>query len=310
MLSRILEFLNDQQKKQGNQTVQEPDKVQGVERMQMSEMYEQRVKENTEFGTEPYIRIPIVASDFTENALRYQAIQDVLREKRGMYCYMTCIRTPYEKLIAYKLTYCAEEGDHGDEDGYGVEPDIWVVNYYTPDEKPMGRFMLETDPECERMVQCIEKEYNDSFPGDVIFRWGTKYAQRIGKYTSLIEKEKGCIITGYKGKIQNGTIVLPRTIEGYPVVRIFTKAFYHNMEVEVISLPEGILRIDYDAFKGCTNLKEITVPSTIQDIGHCAFAECEKAVIRIKLLKQEMNLTGYPWGVREKQIVFERSEQK
>lgn len=308
MLSKILEFLSEQQKKQGNDMPQNPDRVQSIEDTQVGQIYQQHVKENTEFGTEPYIRIPIAASDFSEMALRYKAVQDVLKEKKGMYCYMNCIRTPYEKLIAYKLTYCVEEGDHGDEDGYGVEPDTWIVNYYTPDENPIGRFMLEADPEYEETVKRIEKEYDDSFPGDVIFRWGTKYAQRIGKYTSLIEKEKGCIVTGYKGKIQNGTIVIPRKIEGYPVVRIFTKAFYCNMEAEIITLSEGILRIDYDAFKGCKNLREIRVPSTIQDIGHRAFAECEKAVIRIKLLKQEMNLTGYPWGVREEQIVFERSE--
>lgn len=27
------------------------------------------------------------------------------------------------------LMYCIEEGDHGDEDGYGVEPDTWMASF-------------------------------------------------------------------------------------------------------------------------------------------------------------------------------------
>ena len=82
-------------------------------------------------------------------------------------------------------------------------------------------------------------------------------------------------ITGYKGIDKD--LIIPQSIEGKTVVAIAESAFSeHN--IETVTLPEGILSIDWFAFKGCRNLREITLPSTLTYIGYGAFDFCSKGL--------------------------------
>lgn len=46
-----------------------------------------------------------------------------------------------------KLAYCIEEGDHGDEDGFGVEPDTWIFAILDLNGKFIQRFGFEENYE-------------------------------------------------------------------------------------------------------------------------------------------------------------------
>lgn len=71
------------------------------------------------------------------------------------------------------------------------------------------------------------------------------------------------------------TLVIP---EG--VTRIEDHAFraeiYDWSNVKKIILPEGLVSIGRDVFKGFAELEEVIFPSTIDEIGPFAFADCEK----------------------------------
>lgn len=88
-------------------------------------------------------------------------------------------------------------------------------------------------------------------------------------------------------------VVIPYTVNGYPVKTIKAKAFYGNETIESVvmlgvetiekeafarcvnlasvSIPSGIVSIEGLAFEGCTSLNEISVPDSIESIGAGAF---------------------------------------
>ncbi len=65
---------------------------------------------------------------------------------------------------------------------------------------------------------------------------------------------------------------VPSTFKGLPVVEIYQNAFLEKTSLQTIVIPEGVTRIGKKAFYGCTNLTEITLPSTLREIGELSFA--------------------------------------
>ena len=45
-------------------------------------------------------------------------------------------------------------------------------------------------------------------------------------------------------------------------------------KVEVIEIPEGVMKLPEYAFKGCTTLKRVVLPSTLTEISGSAFYGC------------------------------------
>ena len=101
------------------------------------------------------------------------------------------------------------------------------------------------------------------------------------------------IITDYNGNAKN--LVIPETIQGVPVASIdgfahnekiksvvipssvkviCCDAFYNCAALEKVTLPEGLLCIDNDAFRE-TALTSVTVPKSLLYIGAGAFAFCK-----------------------------------
>lgn len=81
---------------------------------------------------------------------------------------------------------------------------------------------------------------------------------------------KGLRITRYKG-FETGRIVIPNEINGQPVISIGEKAFINVPASEVI-LPKSLKAILGSAFDGCSNLKRIDLPDTIEYLGTYCFA--------------------------------------
>ncbi len=107
------------------------------------------------------------------------------------------------------------------------------------------------------------------------------------------------IITGKKGSAKE--LVIPAYIEGKPVTKIASNAFFSQIDMEsvtlpntlreigelafiycnylsTVSLPEGLEVIGESAFDGCYRLEEIHIPSTVKVIGPSAFQNCENLV--------------------------------
>jgi len=83
------------------------------------------------------------------------------------------------------------------------------------------------------------------------------------------------ILDGYKGHEE-----VPKNVTHvrfHPsVVKVSVCVFDEHTELIEVILNEGLLCIDYCAFRNCTALQSITIPSTIKELGDYAFTGCSK----------------------------------
>lgn len=81
--------------------------------------------------------------------------------------------------------------------------------------------------------------------------------------------ENGCaVISGYTGSEEN-LLNIPAELDGYKVVKIGGGAFDNRAEFPSRPLDEVLAKEDGFGFK------EVSLPSTVTEIGDCAFAYCE-----------------------------------
>ncbi len=73
----------------------------------------------------------------------------------------------------------------------------------------------------------------------------------------------------------SGSVVIPETINGYPVKEIGYKAFEKCTELTSVTIPSGVRSIGVYAFSYCKGLKSLTLPSSVTWIGEGAFHFCE-----------------------------------
>ena len=85
-------------------------------------------------------------------------------------------------------------------------------------------------------------------------------------------KEAGGGITLQKYTGSADVIIIPETIDGLPVKRIHEKCFYNHTEILKVVLPDTMRTIEYEAFYGCSNLREINFPEGLYETGGWAFA--------------------------------------
>ncbi|MGB6222521.1 leucine-rich repeat protein [Haloferula sp.] len=70
-----------------------------------------------------------------------------------------------------------------------------------------------------------------------------------------------------------GTVTVPATIAGYPVVAIAPNAFNGDAAITELTLPDGLETIGNFAFAGCTGIAEIVIPDSVSLIGDHAFRD-------------------------------------
>ena len=87
----------------------------------------------------------------------------------------------------------------------------------------------------------------------------------------LLEMARTCRLSVIKDnlKANDGHAEIPEgwtEIEGY--------AFKGCKELKSITLPSSLKAIGTRAFEGCENLRKITIPASVGSIGYCAFKDC------------------------------------
>jgi len=79
-------------------------------------------------------------------------------------------------------------------------------------------------------------------------------------------------ITGATGSPIN--MVIPTSINGYPVTSIGGDAFYDRTSVASVTIPNSITNIGGSAFSDCSSLTNITIGNSVTGIGDFAFYDC------------------------------------
>ena len=104
----------------------------------------------------------------------------------------------------------------------------------------------------------------------------------------LTKDGTGIEITGYTGNHDN--LVIPKTIEGYPVKfvgRISNGEYIPNSnplyaghtrndtsKTQTVVIPEGVELIGYEAFYSMPSLRKVVLPNTVSIISDSAFYRC------------------------------------
>ncbi len=71
-----------------------------------------------------------------------------------------------------------------------------------------------------------------------------------------------------------GTLSIPATYGGKPVVEIGAEAFMDCTGLTSVTIPSNIKTIGWYAFSGCTGLTSITIPDSVTTIDWFAFSGC------------------------------------
>lgn len=71
-----------------------------------------------------------------------------------------------------------------------------------------------------------------------------------------------------------GIVVVPKEVDGYPVIEIGENAFYSNSGITEVFLPNSITKIGNKAFWNCTKLEHISLGNSLKTIGDLAFQYC------------------------------------
>jgi hypothetical protein len=84
------------------------------------------------------------------------------------------------------------------------------------------------------------------------------------------------IITGYVGSSSEVTnVVIPDTINAYPVVSIGTYAFYSCTSLTNVTIGHGVTNIGYGAFWDCDSLINADIGTNVLNIDDYAFHSCD-----------------------------------
>ena len=96
-------------------------------------------------------------------------------------------------------------------------------------------------------------------------------ADQEGDYTFTVSGGVA-IITDYTGT--GGVITIPSTLGGYPTAHIGDDAFYENLAIVSVTIPDSVVTIGNSSFDSCSNLISISIPTSVTSIGIYAFISC------------------------------------
>ena len=134
---------------------------------------------------------------------------------------------------------------------------------------------------CYRLVEVINNSNLNIKKGESDKGYVAYYALEVKENgtTDIVNKNE-CLfyvynninyLLGYVG--QEIELALPNDYNGESYA-IYNYAFYDCIELESITIPDGVTSIGDGAFYGCIGLESITIPDSVTSIGDVAFYSC------------------------------------
>lgn len=95
-------------------------------------------------------------------------------------------------------------------------------------------------------------------------------SEKTGFVYTIIDNE--ATVTGFQG--EPVYIDIPETVDGCRVTEIRDNAFYECGSLKQITLPGTIEKIGHHGFYGCYSLESIVIPDSVTEIGMGSFSGC------------------------------------
>jgi hypothetical protein len=112
----------------------------------------------------------------------------------------------------------------------------------------------------ERMV-----EFEGIYAGR---KYTSKFLPESGPYIYRINEENATLYM-YRGWEEE--VIIPDTLDEYPVTNIDEMAFYNHTRLTTVNIPDSVTSIGDCAFAVCEALTSITIPYSVKSIGDDAF---------------------------------------
>jgi len=122
----------------------------------------------------------------------------------------------------------------------------------------------ETSADTKKEAEDTSKEIEDSKPA------------LVEPHFIYTTEGNSATITGYTG--DDESLVIPSYIDGYKVVSIADSAF-SSAKLKRVVISDGIQSIGWFSFYACDALTSITIPASVERIGHSAFSSTAKFTI-------------------------------
>ena len=97
-------------------------------------------------------------------------------------------------------------------------------------------------------------------------------------------------ITGLVNHDYYGTVDIPSTIGGYPVISIGDDAFYCYSRIKSVIMPDTVISIGRYAFGECYELTNVSFSKALTEIGYNAFRRCK--LTEIDIPESVTNISG------------------
>ena len=169
-----------------------------------------------------------------------------------------------------------------DGDNYSLLCGSYPIAYYdfednfTLNDPPKGDFEIITFDSNDTYIstlQLTERYTQNGFTFKQIYRINGGY---------ILQCRAAIIVIGDDGN-EKGKITLDETQQFDSLQMIEDEAFMNNKGLTIVELQgENLIAIGSGAFKGCTNLQQITIPVSVESIADDAFDGCDKLLIVCK----------------------------
>lgn len=129
---------------------------------------------------------------------------------------------------------------------------------------------LSGDVEFDECPKCGAVDYNGTFP---YYHKGQKL------YYCIVDREKQTVRVESSPSDISGDVEIPEKVyfnkgKEYTVTQIGANAFKGCKNLRTVSLPQCISSIEESAFYGCEQLRSIAIPEGVEYVGIKAFAGC------------------------------------
>lgn len=139
---------------------------------------------------------------------------------------------------------------------YYGDPNTAIVSRNTVIQSARGAYAEEYAEKCHLTFEAVGEPYADN---SYIGSWSTS------------ETADGIIISEYIGNATQVTV--PSVIRNKPVIEIGSGAF-QNTNIKSVTIPEGVTKINQDAFNECSYMTKVVFPKSLTYIGTRAFQDC------------------------------------
>ena len=110
--------------------------------------------------------------------------------------------------------------------------------------------------------------WSDTFGG-----WPTaSFVNPATEFTFTTNADSTLTITGFIGS--DTDVLIPATINGYPVTSIGDNAFYNQTSLTSVIMADSVTNIGAFSFYGCSSLTNVTIGNGVNSIGQNAFNGC------------------------------------